>query len=69
MSNYRVVQAWILTKDGAEKRDGWDLLDGDNWCQRFWYKRDAVAAMRQLQAEERRPSDAQFLAALGPCGK
>lgn len=50
--NYRVVQAWTLTRDGAEKRAGWDLLRGDEWCQRFWLKRDAMAAMRQVQAEE-----------------
>lgn len=61
--NYRVAPAWTLTKGGAEKRAGWDLLRGNEWCQRFALKRDAMAAMRQVQAAEERGSTS------GPCSK
>jgi hypothetical protein len=37
---------------GADGPDGWDLLLGSEWCQRFTLKRDAVAAKRELEAEE-----------------
>jgi len=68
-TTYQVVKAWTLSDKGKEMADGWDLLHGEEWCQRFALKRDALAAMRELQPRQGRPRAMCFMAALGPCGK
>jgi len=43
---YAVVRAWTLGAGFEEKPDGWDLLCGAEWCQRFRTKREALEAKR-----------------------
>ena len=52
MNKYSIRQAYRMNSKGRDVPDGWDLFCGENWCQRFWYKRDAKAAMEAAIAEE-----------------
>jgi hypothetical protein len=49
MARFTVQRAVTLDRNGNEKPDGWDVMkDGEIWCQRYWYKREAVAAAAAL---------------------
>jgi hypothetical protein len=49
---YTIEQAWKETSTGHIVKGGWDLMCDGNWCQRFWYKRDAKAAMEEAKQED-----------------
>ena len=50
MKTYTIAPAYRETSRGTIVRDGWDLFYGEAWCQRFWYKRDAVIAKKAAVA-------------------
>lgn len=47
---YTVQRAFGVSRyTGRIVAEGWDLLHGDEWCQRFNTKREAIAALRQCE--------------------
>ena len=59
---YLIRQAFKETRTGNIVPDGWDLfaidagMTRENWCQRFYYKKDAKAAMEVAVAEDAAPA-------------
>ncbi len=49
---YTIEKAWKMNKNGMDVQDGWDLFCNGNWCQRFYRKGDAKAAMLEACKEE-----------------
>jgi hypothetical protein len=49
---YTIEQAYKETSTGNIVPNGWHLMCNGNWCQQFWYKRDAKLAMLEAQAED-----------------
>jgi hypothetical protein len=49
---YTIEQAYKETSTGNIVPNGWHLMCNGNWCQQFWYKRDAKLAMLEAIAED-----------------
>lgn len=42
MKTFRIVKAWTQDKNGMPKRNGWHVMQGDNWIQIYTTKKEAV---------------------------
>jgi hypothetical protein len=43
---YTIVKAYKMSeRTGLDVFDGWDIYCGDNWCQRYWTRRECVSAL------------------------
>ena len=42
---YTIEKAYRMNSKGMDVFDGWDIFCNGNWCNRFWTKRDAKAAL------------------------
>lgn len=51
-TKYSIVKAYKINKNGFDVQDGYDLFVNGEWGNRYYLKRDAVAAVIQAQKEE-----------------
>jgi hypothetical protein len=51
---YTIERAWGMTKDGRDKQVGWDIFCNGNWGNRYRYLRDAKAALRECEREDKK---------------
>ena len=42
---YTLRKAYRMNRNGMDVFDGWDIYCGDNWCQRYWTRRDCINAL------------------------
>jgi hypothetical protein len=47
---YTVKRSYRESSRGNIVAYGWDLFYNDSWCQKFWYKRDALKAAAEAMA-------------------
>lgn len=44
-TKYTLQKAYTESSRGNIVFGGWDIMCGDNWCNRYWTRREAIAAL------------------------